>query len=522
MILRVEIKENEYFWCGEVNSGTDMPINKESKYDRDFRTYAHNQMMPLVLSSLGRYIWSESSFRIFVENGFLCVEGKDDLKLYEAGTCLRDAYLCAMERHFPFNETRVQKKTLPREFFKTAQFNTWVEFTYNPTQKGVLEYAHAIIDNGFDPAILIIDEGWHTRYGQWKFDEHKFPNPKAMIKELHDLGFTVMLWVTPYVTADGMEFAMDTRDMFNPKHHKDLFLRDADGEVAIIKWWNGFSAILDLRKECDREYLKSKLDFLMNEYGVDGFKFDGGSYSCYATSNMINKNPAKDHDQAALNIAWNEFGSQYKFHEYKDTFKGGGKATIQRLCDREHTWTNGGINTLIPCSLLQGLFGHPFVCPDMIGGGSWTDELTPGFKFDEELFIRMAQASALFPMMQFSFAPWRVLSKESYKLVVDAYRLHHDMAQEIITLVENAEKTGEPILRNLEYACPHHGYEKITDEFLLGNDILVCPVVTKGTFEKNIVFPCGTWTDENGNEYEGNKTYLIKTPLEKLTWFRRK
>ena len=59
-----------------------------------------------------------------------------------------------------FKETRELGKTLPREFFKTAQFNTWVEFTYNPTQEGVLKYAHSIIDNGFDPCILIIDKGW--------------------------------------------------------------------------------------------------------------------------------------------------------------------------------------------------------------------------------------------------------------------------------------------------------------------------------------------------------------------------
>ena len=521
MILRVKIKDGEYFWCGEVNSANDMPLTKGMKYDRDFRFTSRNQMMPLVLSSMGRYVWSEKSIRIFIDGDYLCIEGEQDLKLYEAGSTLRDAYLGAMENHFPFEDTRKKNKTLPREFFKTAQFNTWVEYTYNPTQEGVLKYAHAVLDNGFDPGILIIDEGWHGRYGQWKFDKYKFPDPKAMIDELHSLGFIVMLWVTPYVTADGMVFAMDTRSDFNPEHHNDLFLRDANGGVAMVRWWNGISAMLDFRKECDREYLKSRLDFLMNEYGVDGFKFDGGSHDCYATTSLINSYPAKDHDQAELNIAWNEFGAQYKFHEYKDTFKGGGKATIQRLCDREHKWNNGGIASLVPCGLLQGLFGHPFICPDMIGGGSWTDELTPGFKIDEELFIRMAQASALFPMMQFSWAPWRVLSKESYDMVVSAYKLHNQMSSEIIDLVAHAEKTGEPILRSLEYVDPHKGYATITDEFLLGNDILVCPITTKGTYEKEITFPSGKWQDVDGNIYDGSQKLTLATPLDRLTIFRR-
>ena len=522
MIFKTKIKDNEYFWGGDVASGTQMPISKNSTYSRDFRDDAHNQMMPMFLSNMGRYVWSDKSFQVWVENGELCFEGDAEFELYEGGKTLRDAYLAAMEKHFPFEETRKNGKTLPREFFKVAQFNTWVEFTYDPTQKGVLEYAHAIVDNGFDPGILMIDEGWHTRYGQWKFDFHKFPDPKAMIDELHSLGFIVMLWVTPMVTADGVDFCKSTRDLFNPESYNDLFLRNKEGKVALIEWWNGYSAILDLRKECDQKYLGSKLDFLMSEYGVDGFKFDGGSYHMYSPTSMINGTPRDDHDQEALNLAWNEFGARYKFHEYKDTFKGGGKPTIQRLCDREHVWQGGGIESLAPCAILQGLFGHPFICPDMIGGGSWTDDYQPNFKIDEELFIRMAQSSALFPMMQFSRAPWRCLSKEAYDIVVNSYKLHIDMSDTIISLVENAEKTGEPILRSLEYNDPHKGYAEITDEFMLGNDILVCPISTKGTTKKDIYFPSGTWQDEKGNEYQGGTVINMETPIDKLPWFTRK
>ncbi len=522
MEFRLKIKENEYFWGGAVGCGTDMPIGKDSDYYRDFRTWAHNQMMPFFISTEGRYVWTEACFKVWVENGELCFEGECEFELYEGGTCLRDAYLAVMEKHFPFDESRKQGKALPREFFKTAQFNTWVEFTYEPTQEKVLEYAHAIIDNGFDPGILMIDEGWHTRYGQWQFDFHKFPNPKAMVDELHSLGFIVMLWVTPLVTADGLDFCKSTGALFNPESYDSLFLRNNEGKVALVEWWNGYSAILDLRKECDKKYFGERLDFLMNEYGVDGFKFDGGSYEMYGHNAMINGTPAPDHDPISLNLAWNEFGAKYKFHEYKDTFKGGGKLTIQRLCDREHTWENGGITSLVPCAILQGLFGHPFICPDMIGGGSWTDDYLPNFKIDEELFVRMAQSSCLFPMMQFSRAPWKCLSSEAYKLIIDAYNLHHDMADEIISLVSNAEETGEPILRSLEYVDPHKGYATITDQFMLGNDILVSPIITKGTLKKAITFPYGVWIDTEGNEYRGDSVFYLDTPLEKLLWFRRK
>ncbi len=520
MEFRVKILEDEYFWGGPATRGTEMPISAaNTDYDRNWLVRPDNQMMPMFLSSKGRYIWSDHTFHVWIDDGELCFEG-DGFELWDKGTCLRDAYLAAMEAHFPFKETRVDGKQLPREFFRTAQYNTWMEFTYDPTQEGVLKYAQDIVDNGFEPGILIIDEGWHTRYGQWTFDYHKFPDPKAMVDKLHKMGFIVMLWVTPLVTADGVEFTKDTRQLFNPDTYDKQFLRLKNGNVALVRWWNGYSAILDCRKEIDREYLDRKLRLLMNDYGVDGFKFNGGAYTMYIRENVQNGEPADDHDPEELNRAWNEFGRRYKFHEYKDTFKGGGKATIMRLLDRDHRWDKAGINTILPCSLMVGLMGHPFICPDMVGGGEWTFNHLPGFEVDEELFIRMAQTSALFPMMQFSWAPWRALSEKSFKIVLEAAQLHKRMADEIIELVADAERTGEPILRTLEYVDPHKGYESIVDEFCLGNDILVCPIVTKGTFEKDVVFPAGKWKDESGKVYEGNTVVRIPSPLESLLWFR--
>lgn len=524
MIFKTKFLENEYFWGGDAANGTELPICNGSSYNHDFDFSCTTQCMPLLLSSKGRYIWSERGLKIWVEGDQLFVESKADIEVNEDGKTLRDAYLNAMNAHFPFEQTRKNNVKLPRDFFKTAQFNCWVEFNYTPTQKGILEYAHAIVDNGFKPGILMIDEGWHTRYGQWKFDFHKFPDPKKMIDELHSLGFTVMLWITPMVTVDGVDFHKSTRDLFNPENYDKLFLRNKEGKVAIVEWWNGYSAILDLRKECDREYLSSKLDFLMEEYGVDGFKFDGGSYDMYSPACMINGTPRDDHDQVELNLAWNEFGARYKYHEYKDTFKGGGKPTIQRLWDREHLWqAPSGMSSIIPCSIIQGLFGYPFICPDMIGGGSWTDsdEHVPDFKIDEELFIRWAQLSSMFPMMQFSRAPWKWLSEKSFALVKKSYDHHMKFVDEIMELVSDAERTGEPILRNLEYNDPNQGYATVNDQFMLGKDLLVCPVVAKGEVERKVVFPQGRWMDEDGIIYEGRSERVLPAPIDKLLWFRR-
>ena len=78
-------------------------------------------------------------------------------------------------------------------------------------------------------------------------------------------------------------------------------------------------------------------------------------------------------------------------NEYRACFKMGGQPLVQRLCDKGHDWK--AVRQLVPDMIQAGLLGHSFVCPDMIGGGSWMafapDAPTP---FDPEIFVRSAQA----------------------------------------------------------------------------------------------------------------------------------
>lgn len=98
--------------------------------------------------------------------------------------------------------------------------------------------------------------------------------------------------------------------------------------------------------------------------------------------------------------------------------------------------------------------------------------------------------------------------------------LHTKMAPEIFEIIKASATTGEPVIRTLEYEYPHCGYEQIKDEYLCGGDILVCPIVTQGTFEKDVVIPKGKWQDERGNLYEEG-IHRIKTPIDRLLWFRK-
>jgi alpha-glucosidase (family GH31 glycosyl hydrolase) len=514
MKIQIPMLPDELWWGGTASQGPSQPYDATTQMHIDLATDSANQTAPLYLSSKGRYIWGDSPLVVTMQDGTITVEG-EGVVCVEAGDCLRDAYLAAMRAHFSF-----EQKELPEVFFRTAQYNTWMEFTYNPTQEKVLAYAHAIVDNGYTPGVLMIDEGWHTEYGLWEFDFVKFPDPVAMVKELHALGFVVMLWITPYINAAGRNFI----DLADPwiseklgREYVPHLLRTTEGDVALMRWWNGYSAMLDLTTQNDIDYLDARLHHLMDAYGIDGFKCDGGSIGGYGAPRCANGTPCKTAQE--LNLAWNAFGARYTYHEYKDTYGRGGKACIQRIMDRGHRWDGDGLQSLLPFALTQGLLGYPYICPDMVGGGEWTFSDKEDFHCDEELFVRMAQCGALFPMMQFSWAPWRMLSAPMRSHCLAAAKLHASFADRIVAEVERARKTGEPILRSMEYAYPHCGYARICDQFMLGESLLVAPVVEKGAVTRTVELPEGAWRAQDGAVYMGGGKITVDAPIDTLPYF---
>jgi alpha-glucosidase (family GH31 glycosyl hydrolase) len=194
---------------------------------------------------------------------------------------------------------------------------------------------------------------------------------------------------------------------------------------------------------------------------------------------------------------------------------------VQRLHDRAPHWTAAGILSLIPNSIAQGLIGHAFTCPDLIGGGDYLCFNDPSFKLDEELFVRFCQCSALMPMMQFSAAPWRVLTPRSNAICKAAVDLHSKFAPLILALGRQSAKTNEPILRSMDYVFPGNGYEAVTDQFLLGEELLVAPVITAGATTRRVTLPPGQWRADDGQTYTGPAVIEVPAPLERLPHFQK-
>jgi alpha-glucosidase len=167
----------------------------------------------------------------------------------------------------------------------------------------------------------------------------------------------------------------------------------------------------------------------------------------------------------------------------------------------------------------MGLAGYPFVCPDMIGGGQVSSFIPGAPNFEQEMFVRSAQAHALCPMMQFSAAPWRVLDKRHLAAVKAAVDLRSKFVARFLDLARECAKTGEPMLRNLEYVFPKQGYAAVNDQFMMGDFLMVAPQTMKGARERTVLVPPGTWKCDDGTTVTGPCRIRVATPLERIAHF---
>lgn len=125
------------------------------------------------------------------------------------------------------------------------------------------------------------------------------------------------------------------------------------------------------------------------------------------------------------------------------------------------------------------------------------------------------------PMMQFSVAHWSILDEEHLKAVKKAVEIRQDHIDLILDLAFHASKTGEPIVRSMEYVFPYQGYAEIKDQFLLGNRLLITPVLEKGKKRRVIQSPKGEWRGSNHQIFHGPKKVEMRVRLADLLYFNR-
>ena len=512
--LKVKILPGERWWggidCFQSRDGRliTAPYNESTSLTLDLnRDNYSNQAVSFFLSNTGRYIWSDLPVKVEFDKGEIRLEGSADITLTETGGTLKDAYMAASRAHFP------PSGLIPREEFIAApQYNTWIELNYNQNQADILKYAQAIVDNGFPSGgVLMIDDNWQKYYGNFEFKPERFPDAKAMCDKLHELGFKVMIWVCPFISPDSVEGRTLAK--------KGYLVKDVSGNApAVVKWWNGYSHVVDLSNPDARAWFVETLHKMEKDYGVDGFKLDAGDGTFYKVD-AVTVFDGKSYGTLHTGL-WASLYKDFPYHEFRACWRLAGQPVVHRLQDKDYSWA--GVSSLIPSILEGSMEGHQFICPDMIGGGQWSKFLNVSRdNVNQELIVRSCQNHALMPMMQFSVAPWRVLDEKHLDICRQASQLHVRMAPYMLEQARQCAVSGEPIVRPMEYSFPGQGMEDCLDQFMLGDKYLVAPMTGPGT-QREVQLPKGTWFDETGKRYKGGRSYVIDVPIERIPYFYRK
>ena len=348
------------------------------------------------------------------------------------------------------------------------------------------------------------------------FNEAKFPNPKKMIDDIKELGFRVTLWMHPFASPMSQASKGDywIKSGFLPGH---------------TTWWNGVGKLLDVTNPEAVKWFKDNMAQLKEKYGLTSFKFDAGE------ANWIPNfaNPKTNWGNP------NEYSTKYAQMCYEcdtetraqEVRVGSGTQHLPifvRMMDKDSNWSfNNGLKSLIPHVLTFSVLGYPFVLPDMIGGNAYASfglTITSSPLPEKELFIRWLQANVFLPSLQFSLCPWQYEDPEVLKISKEMTELHEKYADTFIALAKESVETGAPIIRPLWWVAPNDERAQIIDDqFLVGDDIVVAPVVVKGATTRNIYLPPGEWYDALRKKViKGCKAYpAYEAALNELPYFIR-
>jgi alpha-glucosidase len=373
----------------------------------------------------------------------------------------------------------------------------------------------------------------------WEHDESLYPDFADVVAQLHDDGYKFLTYANPFIVYPPSVRPEDEPARFAPRFdamdEMGLLVKNTSGETYIDfvapngPQGNGHP---DFSNAATTEWISMALRNAMEIYDVDGWMADFGEWIPVDSvhedgSDAIERRNTFPVDwqratRRAMEAARPD-GDWVMFARSGFTYVQG-VAQIHWVGDQQTNWgESDGLPTVVPAMLNLGLAGQPFVTHDIAG-----------FTFDEEpsskeLFQRWTELGAFTPVMRThdganKLENWR-WSKDAETTAhfrKFAY-VHCALMNDFMTLAAEAEQTGAPLLRHLMLVFPDDRETwNISDQFMIGDSLLVAPVVERGATSRSVYFPAGTWYDVwTGEPVQGNQRVTVDAPIGSPPAFAR-
>jgi len=356
----------------------------------------------------------------------------------------------------------------------------------------------------------------------------KFPDPKAINRKFQEHGMRLVANIKPCL--------LDDHPAYSALKQSQAFIQDAStGKAVVEPFWDGQGSHLDFTRPQAVAWWQEQLTQQVLAQGIDVGWNDNNEYAiqnedAYSDAWGLNLPMHRSRPLHALLMTRATFEAQQAFTgdiaEPAFTVTRAGPPGLQRYAQ---TWS--GDNTTSWASLkwnvrtglqmsLSGMFnvGHDV-------GGFY------GPVPDAELFLRWVQACCLNPRMVMnswkeggvSNLPW--MHPEVTDAIREAIALRYRLMPYLVACFEQATQQHVPILRPTFFNFPDDlQCLADADEFMLGDSLLVSPVLEEGQRSKRIYFPQlpdgKKWVDfETREVYNAGAWHEVAAPLTRLPIF---
>jgi alpha-D-xyloside xylohydrolase len=411
------------------------------------------------------------------------------------------------------------------------------------TQAEVLDVARKYRDEAIKIDMIVIDFFHWTVQGDWKFDPVYWPDPKAMVEELHGMGVRVMVSVWPSVDRRS--------ENFGPMLERGLLIRTERGAAQTYDYLGDCVEIDVFNPEarqyvwdvCRRNYYELGIDafWLDNaepDYGVydfDHYRYYGGpALQC---SNLYPQlysraffEPMEEDGKAPVNLLRCAWAGSQKYGNV--VWSGDVPSTFEALRDQ------------LQCGLNIGLAGIPWWTTDV--GGFMTDDVNdPDFR---QLLVRWYQFAVYTAVLRMhgDRGPYDIPPLDSrdwgggcqhtgqpnelwsygadvYRILRRYYELRVSLHDYIASLYREAHENGSPLIRTMFFEFPDDARcWELTDQYMFGSKFLVAPILELDQFSRSVYLPAGEWElTLDGSRFFGGQTVTVPAPLAYMPVFRR-
>ncbi|XP_059621198.1 myogenesis-regulating glycosidase-like [Phlebotomus argentipes] len=461
------------------------------------------------LTSKGLFVYFNERVPLFLNRkpNHLCFAAKQQNPYYTYGSMFSFNYTIGVasnaKRAHQQAVGRYLRKPLHYPDRRIIQYPKWI--IRNSNRSLVQEYVDNLMYYDFNTSSIILDRSWEVCHGALEFDPIKFLNVEGLIRYLRRYRILLTLTVSPRIHEDCNPYFQDALSRgFLVKTHQNSYLNfdrtaTVDFTNPAASWW-----------------FMTRLKNLQL-IGVDNFYFEGGEFDS-APNDPNFEGVSTDLHPIQYTVdsvrAMAEFCSGTIL---RTGFCSQDLPVLVKIPDLENRWDiQNGLEALIPKILQTNLNGYYFLMVPI--GGVNPVGLT------KDLYIRWMQAAVFTPSMAFSTPPWE-FDDETIELTHKFLKLHINYLGMFMDRFKLAKSEGDPVNLPIWWLYPANWRaQETSDQYLLGDDVIVAPVLHPNTTERGIFLPYGIWRDGNDNStvFQGPRWLpSYRAPLDVLPYFVR-